>query len=769
MEKIKVSKILLCALTAAFLGLVSVKTASAMVNYQSRSVSEMMERRRNVRPLRSISNVHPRKVVIRRTADGRIQKSMVYSEITCKKAQKGTCLKKNAPLQQTLAPALERSVSIEFEPIPSQPEAQTKTVYTKVKRPLPDVKMAQSRPLEMIAPTPEPEFMLEDFEFEEEPKAYANTSFFAAAPKPKKRDKDGSLFPGGGCKNCQRSGPLFDTGPCPSCNDGPLIDTGPCESCKEVVETAPCEVCKEPEPEIKPCEKCEVLAESAPCNTYDDTIGSCCGNPCTPKVEMTDCCSLAPLYLAHVDFNLNESKAKDNKIGNYRFRIFGCRRYDRDTILNQGRVLQKNMDFSKAFENATGECYNIVKIPDDLCLQQEPAPLPEYILTAEITDVYMNVCDGYDWEASKASGKRTGSAEIQVKWRLSNLTKDKILWQGTTNGYADLPEGDENGEIRLLEEAFADASSNLRVNSAFEAQLSQRLTPEELTAARKALIDEEIAKDPAKCNYKPNLAKCTRQTPCEVVDDAWAQTQVVDTMCIVDRPPYETLTPENLYKVRASVVEIKSNNAKKGAGLVISENFVLTSADLAAQESAPVSLKTINGKNLTGRIVRVNTGKNIALVKLDTPTEYTPLSLNLELPKVGQSGLMVLGMLNVDNLSSAENSLENNATVTGYRYSEDKGSEIILDTKMHTTTIGAVLVDEHGTINGIAHAGQKTSQGKDLFLPTETALRSVGLSICEKLYEKPSPWQQSVSKKITVKIMDSAPVAPEALPVEERK
>ena len=65
-------------------------------------------------------------------------------------------------------------------------------------------------------------------------------------------DKDGSLFPGGPCKNCHNSGPLIKTGSCDRCYDnGPLIDTGPCKKCKEpkpepLPEPA-CPVCEEPQ------------------------------------------------------------------------------------------------------------------------------------------------------------------------------------------------------------------------------------------------------------------------------------------------------------------------------------------------------------------------------------------------------------------------------------------------------------------------------------------------------------------------------------------
>ncbi len=617
-------------------------------------------------------------------------------------------------------------------------------------------------------------------------------------------DKDGSLFPGGSCESCftsdpaDKDGSLFPGGPCTRCyNSGPLIDTGPCEECEQ------------PKPRIANY----LIAYT----------------PYIYQAVARDCCAMAPLYLDHVDFKLNDGFSTTpygEKLGNYRFRIFGCRRYDKEAILNQGRIMQKDMNFNKVFEDVTGNCYNLVKLPEDLCLQTTPSPLPEYLLTAEITDFFMNVCDGYNWQEARADNSRSGSAEMTVTWRLTNLTKTTVLWEGTTTGYADLYVGSEDGEIKLAESAFADAVSNLRNMPGFEDQLMVRLTPEELTAQRNALIDEEIALNPAKCQFQKEL-QCYKQcqiicpvanTPqCEqvrsecgcqpapvivedagvisgaavfenpikeiggvvssgettVVDDTWVDiqkdTKSFDSLCIIDRPPYDTLSPENLYKVRASVVELDNKAGKKGAGLIISESFVLTSADLVDKASNSYLLKTINGKTLTGHAVRVNPSKNIALIMLDEPTAYTPLSLNLDLPKVNDEGFMVLGILDVDDFADGENYIDNSGKVTGYRYSEDRGSEIMMDTFVQHVTIGGVLIDRHGTINGMAHSGKKTENGQDLFLPTETALRSIGLSICDKLYEKPSPWRQTVYKPVTEKILSSAPKAPEVLAPEERK
>ena len=655
-------------------------------------------------------------------------------------------------------------------------------------------------------------------------------------------DKDGSLFPGGHCKNCHSSGPLIDTGPCDRCyNNGPLIDTGPCDRCYDngplidtgpcdrcydngpLIDTGPCEKCKEPEPIIEPCPVCEAPKLTNYTIAYNDYI---------VQAMARDCCAMAPLYLEHVDFNLSDNETSiKNKMGNYRFRIFGCRRFDKEAVLNHGRVMEKDMRFSEIFKQVTGDCYNLIDMPSDICLQTTPSPLPEYILTAEITDFFMNVCDGYDWDNVEQTNKRSGSSEITVRWKLSNISKTKIVWEGETQGYADLKLGEEEGEIALVEAAFADAVSNLQIARGFENQLMVRLTPEELTAERQALIDEERALDPAKCKFEEPLRQvhhCELTRPeanilecpafqeqmlpppcpvaepcpmieenagitadyslldncitedggivaggdCQIVDDTWVDTEVkaFDSLCITTRAPYDVLTPENLYKVRASVVEISNVNGKKGAGLIVSDSFILTSADLIDNNNNAYKIRTINGKDLTGRAVRVNPSKNTALLKLDVPTEYTPLPLNTALPQVGQGGFMTLGLLDVENFDNgSENYIDNSGKVLGYRYSEEKGAEIIVDTNVQDVTIGSVLIDSHGSVNGVAHTAQKTEAGKDLFLPTETALRSLGLEICDCAWEAPSPFQQTVYKPVTEMVVKAAPVAPEVMKVQDRK
>ena len=717
------------------------------------------------------------------------------------------------------------------------------------------------------------------------------------------------------------------------------------------------------------------------------------------------CGDFAPLQLEWVDFRIKKGRDRtySRRLGNYRFRIFGCRRDQRHAVLNEGRIIQKDMEFIRIFEDKVSDCYNIVKIPNDVCLSGVNKPLPEYVLTAEITDYFMNLCDEYDWKDAEKANLRTGSAQMTVTWRLMDLSKSNVLWKGESNGYSEVPDGEYNAEMILIERAFADAVDNLRQLPGFEDQLAVRQTPEDLEAQKQALIAMERMNDPVKCQYQPEIKQaqtlcplqensgtaadgqmCTAQTEPELLSicpadnpdcsgsieelggsagngqyaqdnqtlildqpaqdysdtevavaevtpveesgdtidmggslnareaeiaDAAAKAEnrtvqfdefgnaielsggaedsgtppdfcpldadgnpqcgeqitveegnyeeeyacedgnfcepsmfeflheedrscspspvpflhkenrgcepsifddlfgtkpscaleeeqeimvedfieqpycqpesdlyieesggfeesgnfveedggVIDfggavetdgqswtaldippeetqdmiernQLCVVNRGPYDKLTPENIYKVRASVVGVTNANGMKGAGLLISDQFVLTSADLIVKDDNRYRLKTINGVELSGRAVRINIKKNTALILLDEKTQFTPLSLNLELPEIGTGGYMALGLL--EDSEGGEGYLDNNGKVSGYRYSDEKGAEIIVDTFVQTVTVGGALIDEHGTINGMSHAGKKFEDGPDLFIPITTAINSVGLEIC---------------------------------------
>ncbi len=783
-------------------------------------------------------------------------------------------------------------------------------------------------------------------------------------------DNDGSIFPGGSCENCDH----------PKSNKAVRIVDGT---------------------RVKHCPDCPVpVFETRNYPLAQPRYKSNAAN--------RDCCDLAPFALTHVDFRLQNQEGYSpytNHVGNYRFRIFGCRRYSKKAMLNHGRVIQKDMAFHEIFRKSADKCYKIMDMPD-ACLEDEGVKIPEYVLTAEITNFFMNICDEYDWDKAHKNDRRNGTAEMTVTWRLMNPSQTKVLWKGVTSGYAELPNGIYEAEVKLAEMSFADAVARLSSLPGFEYQLQQRVSPEVMVTERAALVAFDAKFNPGKCSFVDEIAymhscayapqsqcpaiarpdcpcaqiqtcicdqpvcncpqpacscavtmmqpkveefvdvktktktveqkiitttrvetpqpvcrqvcrpmcqsqkkvvkkvetietietiteecpvrceqqceqpkcrkvctetcivgeikddelKCkTRCTEdcgapkslpdsevvtsieeisyiqpqveengggkvenvvvasqveetggveveniivasqveeaggvvddfrkyencidengnvisdgsCTIVDDSWVDLEgyAVDAkLCIVDRPPYSELSPENMLKIRSSVVEISNAKGKKGMGLLISDSFILTSAKLVNKLQNTYDVKTINGEVLQAKAVRVNPSKNTALMHLNKPVAYTPIALNLDLPAIDQEGFISLGLLNNDG-KEAKNYMDDEGRIYGYRYSDTLGTEIIVDTLVQEVSVGSVLIDSLGTVNGISNSAKQTEDGMDLFIPTETALRSVGLTICERLYDKKSPWQKIVYKPVTEKIQQETN-APEEMPEVDRK
>ena len=877
----------------------------------------------------------------------------------------------------------------------------------------------------------------------------------------------------------------------------------------------------------------------------------------------------APVKLEYVDFRIPKAQQYEqytNKLGNYRFRIFGCRRFDKEVFLNQGRAMQKDMKFFDIFYETMNDYYPVVVEKNNPYYMYSDKAQAEYVLTAEINDYFMNVCDEFDWNDVKKKDLRTGTSEMTVTWRLMDLTKSHVYCKGTTTGYGEMKDGEYKGEVLLVERAFADALSKLPQIECYNTELSKRVKPEVLQAQLTQIKEQEKSKVTFKNQYAEELHGINALQSCgskdlkpqdllpaevadtqtytaynassqgfaeeidenagifetgkqstgfvdennkfviineqgntqgkgqavqgyvnedgnfvivnssvqenggasgngkiikgyinengEVVitdssvvergnvtgkgiklagyvdengdvvsinntiedngntiatgkkihgyinekgdfvatgievsenggalgkgqqvsgyidekgnfvatgyavnenggalgkgqqvsgyidekgnfvatgfavnenggalgkgqqvsgyidekgnfvatgyavnenggafgdghtvsgyinedgnfivtntvfesdgsymgqpleiagvidangayisremieersggsskfsdgrvsgiqelrlndncsevtlgqdscttisvtknnitytDDYWIDVPVDESagfierqnraaaenmyaegksnFCIQGVKPYENLSPQNMYRLRASVVSVENPSGRKGAGLIISDQLILTSADLVDKTKNKFNIKTINGMDYTGSAFRVNPNKNVALILLDEKTKFNPLPLRLALPEVGKEMFMTLGLLDFDQ---GENYLETEGEVIGYRYSEDKGAEIIVNTYVQNHTLGSSLIDKNGNVTGLSHSGIRTQEGGDLFIPIETALKSVGLNICGVKFTNKVPASVSVAKPISTAIDNSkGSKAPKAMSVKERK
>jgi len=174
---------------------------------------------------------------------------------------------------------------------------------------------------------------------------------------------------------------------------------------------------------------------------------------------------LAPVKLEYVDFKINRNRTVDEwgkDIGRYNFKLFGCKRTEKNVVLNEGRAMRRDMKFDNVFFEELNELFPVIVRKDNPYFPysisaERPDLLPGYVITAEIKDLFINVCDQYDWRTRTYSQLRSGSSEIQVLWRVMTPFNRKLYWEDTTRGYAEIQTPVRDGEVRLIEKAFADA------------------------------------------------------------------------------------------------------------------------------------------------------------------------------------------------------------------------------------------------------------------------------------------------------------------------
>lgn len=573
----------------------------------------------------------------------------------------------------------------------------------------------------------------------------------------------------------------------------------------------------------------------------------------------------APLQLELVDFRIPRETRYDQfntKLGNYRFRIFGCRRFDREVYLNRGRAMQRDMKFFDIFFENMNEYYPVVVDKNNPYYVYSDKVQPEYILIAEINDYFMNVCDEYDWNSVSKQNLRTGTSEMTVTWRLMDLTKDHVYCKVTTTGYGEVKDGEYNGEIKLVERAFEDALQKLPQGECFDKELAKRIRPEELARQQQILLTRrQQEQDSFRRQYAPELSgigmmqSCASDVPyvltqfpyalseapymlldesygtalpagrieeyggvkssgtvldkgcksvkledgcttirvtdsdLKLVDDYWidlpldngsrkaelnrqaaeeAFSDADNKFCIQNQPPYADMRAENLYKVRAAVVSVANPAGRKGAGLLVSDQLILTSADLLLKDNNNFDISTINGLKFKAGAFRVNPNKNVALLLLEDKAQFNPLPLRLDLPEVGKEIFMTLGLLDLEK--EGEGYLDNEGKVTGYRYTEQRGAEIIVDTYVQSYTLGGALIDNNGNIVGLAHAGKAAEDDPNLFIPIETALKSLGLSICGRAFTEQDVTKMAVIDKPITRAIETIRIRePEVLDIKERK
>ena len=401
-------------------------------------------------------------------------------------------------------------------------------------------------------------------------------------------------------------------------------------------------------------------------------------------VEITNHNELALMGFDRIGIKIKRGEP----IGSYDIDILGvsgCAGMGGNVFWNQGRVLAKDVEFSDLFyaemKNAN---FNVAGSPNKLFSNITKGKIkPRFLVGGQLEEIKMNVCDELSFWTGRRLGRQSGKGAVRVTWQLFDTTKRKVVYETETRGAVNNKDGVPNGEMLIIQNAFAAATANLAADEKLVSLLQER--------------QDTIA----------DIRK------------------IEDTKMRVHRfPNWKSGITQNIDQIRRSVVTIESGMGH-GSGFFISPTLLLTNYHVV-EGSEFVRIKLLTGRKIIGDVIRKHLERDIALIQVEKsghipiPIRKKSLKITEEVYAIGSpldqalSGTVTKGI--VSKFSSNQYGLEH----------------IQADVDIQGGNSGGTLLDKNGNVVGISYAGissdDQTSIGINYFIPIMDALEKLNVS-----------------------------------------
>ncbi|WP_316975968.1 S1C family serine protease [Shumkonia mesophila] len=389
---------------------------------------------------------------------------------------------------------------------------------------------------------------------------------------------------------------------------------------------------------------------------------------------------LAPMRFNRLSINLRRGTV----VGGYEKDLITCYPYGPDKVVwNSGRVLQRDIEFEDLFfEEMSLANFNVVGDPKDLFSGARREEIkPEYLVSAQIEDIRMNVCEVMGYWTAKPDGTFRGEASVRVLWQVFSVFDQNVVYETTTKGSIKRQEARAGGEVGLLTEAFSEAVANL--------------------AADRKLVDL--------------LGKRTR-----TVADVRA---VADApLKIPYQPPFQSTITDNIDAVRRSVVTL-DGGAGHGSGFFISPTLIVTNHHVVAGQTV-MRVTLVTGRKVLGEVMRRHPERDVALVQVEA-AGHQPLPLRLEPVRITEE-IYAVG----SPLDKALAGTVTKGIVSKFATNTHGLEDIQADVDIQPGNSGGALLDTRGNVVGISYAGiGETSVGLNFFIPIYDALERLNVGI----------------------------------------
>lgn len=387
---------------------------------------------------------------------------------------------------------------------------------------------------------------------------------------------------------------------------------------------------------------------------------------------------LAPIRLDRVSFSLTRGQV----IGSYRD-ASGCGAAKK-IYWSSGQLKVQDEDLNDVFFTALKRAnYNVVGDPQQLFGDYAAdVPDPEYLVGGIVSAVNMDICDEYNSWYDRYLNRQNGIAAMDVTWQVFSTLERKVVYEAKTRGSGGLEAGVPDGEIAILESAFAAAAENLAADQGFH---------DLLAGDGKSIAAQAPAGGPA--------------------------------IAIPSASPFTGGIAGNIRRIERSVVTVVTGGGH-GSGFFVAPKLVLTNHHVAGG-SKRVKLQFVDGKEVYATVLRSHPDRDVALLEVEAgsyealPIRGMRVSITEEVYAVG---------------SPLDESLV--GTVTRGIVSQIKPDERALeyiqaDVSIQHGSSGGPLLDRDGNVVGISNAAlmdqANSSMGINFFIPIGDALKKLNI------------------------------------------
>lgn len=358
-----------------------------------------------------------------------------------------------------------------------------------------------------------------------------------------------------------------------------------------------------------------------------------------------------------------------------------CQREDRVRSASGGRDPQDLPPFAAAFKAELEKAgFKIVGSNDDLF--ERDASAADYHVAAVITDARIVACvnTGHMLEAGNLGDAR-GDGSMKVDWQVYSPLRKQVVARISTNGAIKLDRTVAGGVAQLITGSFA---SNVR-EVASSAEFRAAVSAPKAAVSQGVLLPAQQGKITLAGNLKAPV-----------------------------RPIAEAV---------GSVVTLATGSGSGSGVLVSDDGYLLTNAHVVG-DSKEIRVRWSDRIETVGQVVRVAKDRDIALVKTNA-RDRIPLAIKRGAVSPGQR-VYAIGTPQDKTFQGTVSSgiVSANRIIDGLRYIQS-------DTSISPGSSGGALLDESGSVIGIAVSVYQNSSGQqvglNMFIPIGDAMDFLAL------------------------------------------